>query len=386
MAAKSSSASDAREHEIMQFGLFNLMSQRDRAKPAREIFAEMIDQVRLVESIGFDVAWFAEHHFSNYCLCPSPLAMATYFAGVTEKIRLGTAVIVAPLYQPLRMLEDIAVLDNLSDGRAVIGFGSGYQQYEFHKFGVELKQGRDILLETLDVFEQFLARGVVAYEGKHIRIPETHFSVRLVQQRPGIYVAGLGGDPETQGRLARSGYVPFFATGWGRLEEIRAVRDKTAAAYAAAGGDPADTPYACQRYVFVTDDREEARRAADGARYIRRVAMAMRNRYAELEGSFLKEVPAPDEPPLDEIVDRLLIGDPETVAAKLIREIEALRPTHMSCFMALPGIEQKRILKSMERFGGEVLPRLVKHFGSLEAIGAAEPHGALIAKARRATA
>ena len=365
----------------MHFGLFCLNPQRDAAKSPREIFTETTDQVKLAEQIGFDIAWFAEHHFSNYCLCPSPITMATYMAGLTRRIRLGTAVIVAPLYQPLRMLEDLAVLDQLSDGRAVLGFGSGYQQYEFHKFGVDLKAGRDIFLETLDVAEQFIRNGAVEYAGKHIAVRETHFSIRLRQARPAIYVAGLAGDPETQARSARGGYVPFFTTGWSTLEEIRKTRDKVAAAYAAAGGKPEEAPYAAQRYVFVTNDRDEALRAADGARYIRRVALSMRNQYARVHGAWLEEIPATDEPPLHEIADRLIVGDAERCAAKLTEEITALRATHISCFMAIPGIEPKRILKSMERFGGEVMPLLSKHFGGLDRVGAPEPRAASAAAA-----
>ena len=276
----------------MHFGLFCLNPQRDPAKRPREIFSETTDQVKLAEQIGFEIAWFAEHHFSNYCLCPSPVTMATYMAGLTKRIRLGTAVIVAPLHQPLRMLEDLAILDQLSDGRAVLGFGSGYQQYEFHKFGVDLKAGRDIFLETLDVTEQFIRNGAVEYAGKHIRVPQTHFSVRLQQARPAIYVAGLASDPETQARSARSGYVPFFTTGWSTLEEIAKTRDKVATAYAAAGGKADAAPYAVQRYVFVTNDRAEALRAADGARYIRRIATSMRDQYARVHGSWLEEIPA----------------------------------------------------------------------------------------------
>src|SRR5579859_702504 len=128
----------------MHFGLFCLNTQRNPDKGPREIYRETIEHVQMAEEVGFEIAWFAEHHFSNYCLCPSPLAMANYLAPQTKKIHLGPAVIVAPLYQPLRMLEDLAVLDNLSDGRLVIGLGSGYQQYEFHKFGVDLKASRDI--------------------------------------------------------------------------------------------------------------------------------------------------------------------------------------------------------------------------------------------------
>jgi alkanesulfonate monooxygenase SsuD/methylene tetrahydromethanopterin reductase-like flavin-dependent oxidoreductase (luciferase family) len=365
----------------MHFGLFCLNPQRDAAKSPNEIYGETTDQVRLAEQIGFDIAWFAEHHFSNYCLCPSPITMATYMAGLTRRIRLGTAVIVAPLYQPLRMLEDLAVLDQLSGGRAVLGFGSGYQQYEFHKFGVDLKAGRNIFLEVLEVTEQFIRSGAVEYTGKHITVPETHFSVRLQQDRPAIYVAGLAGDPETQARSARGGYVPFFTTGWSTLEEIRKTRDKATAAYTAAGGKPEQAPYAAQRYVFVTDDRAEALRAAEGARYIRRVALAMRNQYARIQGAWLEEIPAPDEPSLEVIADRLIVGDPERCAAKLAAEITELRPTHVSCFMAIPSIEPKRILKSMERFGGEVMPLLSKHFGGLDRVGTAEPRSAVAAAA-----
>src|SRR6185312_4129632 len=101
MAATSSLASKSGKND-MHFGLFCLNPQRDAARSPRDIYRETTDQVRLAEQIGFDIAWFAEHHFSNYCLCPSPVTMATYMAGLTERIRLGTAVIVAPLYQPLR--------------------------------------------------------------------------------------------------------------------------------------------------------------------------------------------------------------------------------------------------------------------------------------------
>jgi alkanesulfonate monooxygenase SsuD/methylene tetrahydromethanopterin reductase-like flavin-dependent oxidoreductase (luciferase family) len=357
----------------MHFGLFNLMPQREQSKPARQVYAEMVEHVKLAEQLGFEIAWFAEHHFSNYCLCPSPLTMATYLAPQTSRIKLGPAVIVAPLYEPVRMLEDIAVADTLSDGRLVLGFGSGYQEYEFHKFGVELKNSRAMFHETLDLVERFLAGEPLAYEGKHIRVPETYFRVRPLQKRPDIYVAGLMNDPVTQKRIAASGYVPFFTTGWSTLDAIKETRDKAAASYAETGGNPAATPFAIQQYIFVTDDRKEALQAADGARYIRRVAMSMRGNYGELEGSFLKEIAVPDEPPLDEIADRMIIGDPESCAEKLAAEFAALKPTHVSCFMAIPGLPQKRILKSMERFAGEVLPLVEKQLGPLARIGAPVP-------------
>lgn len=361
----------------MHFGLFNLMTQRERGADPKRIFAEMVEQVRLADQGGFDVAWFAEHHFSNYCLCPSPTAMAIHLAGVTKTIRLGPAVVVVPLHHPLRMMEELAMLDALSDGRAVIGLGSGYQQYEFSKFGVDIAKGRDIFLETLDLLEQYLETGAVDYAGKHVAVPQTNFSLRMSQARPPIYVAGLGNDPETQARVARHGYVPIFTTGWSTLEQVRLVRDKVAASFAAAGGDPDRAPYAYQRYICVTDDRDEARRAVEGARYIRRIAMAMRGRYAELDGAHLKEIPAPDEPDLDTLVERMLVGPPAKIAERLIAEFEILKPTHVSCFMGIAGLPHARVMKSMERFVAEVVPQVARNFGGLDRVGAAEPRGKL---------
>lgn len=357
----------------MHFGLFNLMTQRERSQSASEIYANTVEHVKLAEEIGFDIAWFAEHHFSNYCLCPSPLTLSVYMAAQTNRIRLGPAVIVAPLYEPVRMLEDICMADQLSHGRLVLGFGSGYQEYEFHKFGVDLKEARSIFLETLDLVDRFLAGDPLEFSGTHVTFPKTHFSVRPIQSRPDIYVAGMPTDPETQGRAMRRGYVPFVTTGWNTLDAIADVREKMRSLYVAAGGKAAEAPYAMQRYIFVTDDRSEALRAAEGARYIRRVALSMRNRYGELEGAFLKEIPAPDEPPLENIADRMLVGPADVVANRLIGEIERLQPTHISGFMAVPGIEQKRVLKSMEAFGAKVMPKLAKHFGDLSKVGAPPP-------------
>ncbi len=353
----------------MHFGLFNLMTQRDKAKTPREIYSETIDQVRLAEQLGFEVAWFAEHHFSNYCLCPSPLTMSTYMAAHTTRIKLGPAVIVAPLYEPIRMLEDIGLLDQLSDGRAVLGFGTGYQEYEFHKFGVDLRKGRDIFIETMDFLDAYLAGDPLKFESARIKMPETWFSVRTVQRRPDIYVAGMTTDSDVQRRAAERGYVPFITTGWNPIPVIGQIKEKLRETYVAAGGKAAAMPFAIQRYVFVSHDRDEVLKAADGARYIRRIAQAMRNKYGELDGAYLKETPAADEPPLEVIAERTLMGDPTTVAEKLCAELNALDPSHVSCFMAMPGVPNKQVLKSMELFGKEVLPLVEKKLGKLDSLG-----------------
>jgi len=355
----------------MHFGLFCLSTQRDKSKTPGDVYRETIEHVLAAEQAGIEIAWFAEHHFSNYCLCPSPLTMSAYAAARTKTIKVGPAVIVAPLYEPIRIVEDIGMIDQLSEGRLVLGFGTGYQEYEFHKFGRDIKQARGKLFDTLDFVDAYLKRDVVAFQGAELSFPETAFSVRPRQENMPVYVAGMATDIEAQRRAFERGYTPFFTTGWNTVDTVRKTRESVEATYAQVGGDPRTMPFAIQRYVFVTDDKDAALRAADGARYVRRIAMSMRGKYGELDGAFFKEIPAADEPSLEEIAARLPIGDPDTVAERLAADIEAVNPTHISMFMGIPGVPQSETLRSIERFGSEVLPRLTRRFGDLSRLGGA---------------
>ena len=113
----------------MEFGIFNLMGYRYResSAPAQRLVKEATEQTQLADELGYDAAWFAEHHFSNYCICPSPLMMVALCASSTKRIRLGTAVVVVPLYDPVRLLAEIGMADAMCDGRLILGIGSGYQ-------------------------------------------------------------------------------------------------------------------------------------------------------------------------------------------------------------------------------------------------------------------
>src|SRR5438874_3346222 len=134
----------------MEFGIFNLMGARETEKTAAQVFAEVAEQTHLADQLGYQTAWFAEHHFSNYCLCASPLMMVAHCASITEKIRLGTAVVVLPLYNPARLAAEVATADALSNGRLMLGIGAGYQPYEFDRFRVALKQNLEMTDEFCD--------------------------------------------------------------------------------------------------------------------------------------------------------------------------------------------------------------------------------------------
>ncbi|MBI3513795.1 MAG: LLM class flavin-dependent oxidoreductase, partial [Proteobacteria bacterium] len=136
------------------------------------------------------IAWFAEHHFSNYSLCASPLMLIAHVAPLTKRIRLGTAVVVAPLYNPARLVAEIATVDALTNGRLVLGIGSGYQPYEFERFGEDLAESAEMTEEMLEIIKLGLTQDFFTYDGKHYKLPKTHIAARPVQKSLPIYVAG----------------------------------------------------------------------------------------------------------------------------------------------------------------------------------------------------
>jgi alkanesulfonate monooxygenase SsuD/methylene tetrahydromethanopterin reductase-like flavin-dependent oxidoreductase (luciferase family) len=354
----------------MRFGLFCLMPWRDAQKPQTEVFADVVEQVRLAESLGFETAWFAEHHFSNYCLCPSPLVMAAYCAARTERIRLGTAVVVLPLYEPVRLVEELAMVDVLSDGRLVIGVGSGYQDYEFERFRVPLAESKAMFGEVLDILELGLTQPEFAYQGRFFTQPRTAVCLRPVQRpMPPVYVAGIKEDAELQRRAARSGYVPFGTAGWHPAQSLLDFRARYEAAWQAVGKDPATMPLAVQRHVFVVESRKDALEVADNIRYTGRVALSMRQKTSVLDGAMLREMPVAGEPSVDQVLDHAIVGDVEACIEKAVREIRVLRPTHFSCFVQPGAMDQTRVLRSMELLGSKVIPGIEKELGSLDAIG-----------------
>ncbi len=353
----------------MEFGIFNLMGSRDPSKPTAQTFAEVAEQTRLADELGYTIAWFAEHHFSNYCLCASPLMMISHVAAVTKRIRLGTAVVVLPLYNPARLLAEIATADALSNGRLMLGVGAGYQPYEFERFGADIAANLEMTEEFCDLLDIAFAADFFAYDGKHYKLPKTHIPARPVQQPLPIWVAGHA---EHVFRMAaRRGYRALSsgrtsATA-GVAEQRRIVED----AYRAEGRPVAAAHFAMQRFCCITDDRDAGLRFAEDARYQARLASGLRRREEVMDGTMLVDRPAPDEPPLEMIRDNLLIGGVEEVAAKMIAEIRALEPAHYCFAFKVGATPHATALRSTELFMAEVRPRIERALGPLERIGAA---------------
>lgn len=352
----------------MHFGLFNLMGLRDNPGGVGGVIEDTRTMVRLAEDIGFEIAWFAEHHFTNYSVSVSPLMMAAHMAGLTSRIRLGAGVVVLPLYHPMRVAQEIALLDQISGGRAVLGVGTGYQAYEFERYGADVAKKTEIFLEYWSIVEQALTEGRAAIDGEYITVPEAVFTVRPVQRPlPPIYCTSP--HPPILKAIAKWGGMPFITAGWRGSKALVGIAGQVRDAWEKAGLDGATMPVALQQYVHITDSADEAMEAAERARYVGRMVYGLRSNVLTLDGSFVQAAAFPDEPPLETFRDNLLIGDVHHVAERLVEEIRAHKPEHYNCFFQFGDMPVARARRSLERFGAEVLPLVEKAVGPLSEIG-----------------
>lgn len=352
----------------MDFGIFNLMGARDPGKSAAEILAEVAEHTRRADELGYGIAWFAEHHFSNYCLSASPLLMVAHCAPLTRRIGLGTAVVVVPLYNPMRLLAEIAMADALSNGRLALGLGAGYQPYEFDRFHVDLAQNLEMTEEFCDLLDLAFSRDFFSFHGKHFAVPKTHIPARPVQKRLPVWIAGHT-DPVFR-IAARRGFRALSSGRTGSAAAMAEQRKIIADAFAAEGKPYEAARLAINRFCCITDDEDEAMRFAENARYQARLAHHLRRREEAMEGTMLVDRPIPGEPPLEEIRANLFIGGAAEIARKIAEEIRVLEPAHL-CFAFKVGDTPHAVaLRSTERFMTEVKPLLERALGPLERIGA----------------
>lgn len=340
----------------MDFGIFMLMQQRNRHKTSHRILLDAVEQTRLADEAGFGGAWFAEHHFSNYGLCSSPLLMLAHVAAHTQRIRLGSGVVVAPLYQPARLIADAAMVDQLSGGRLNLGVGSGYQQFEFERFGVSLESSKQRTLEMLDMLEQGLMQPSFTHDGTHYHQPRSAISQRALQQpMPPVWVTSM--DTTLMARAIRGGHHVFVSGGDGGLEKLRDTRALIDRVAVSEGCDPAQVKVGLLRAAYASDDASEVDRYLDCARYQRRVAMNLKNRTAQIADDYqVADTPVPGEPTLDEMRKLLPVGAPEKVIDRVVAEIRVLRPVHY-CFQTQMGdFDQPTMLRQLERWGQVIMP------------------------------
>ncbi len=152
----------------MEVGMSIIFQNPGRERSDREVYRSDLALADLAEPLGFDSIWTVEHHFTDYTLCPDALQFLTYMAGRTERLKLGTMVVVLPWHDPMRVAEQVAMLDNLSGGRLILGLGRGAGRVEFEGFGMAMEESRERFVEAAEMLLPGLEQGYLEYDGKYL--------------------------------------------------------------------------------------------------------------------------------------------------------------------------------------------------------------------------
>jgi alkanesulfonate monooxygenase SsuD/methylene tetrahydromethanopterin reductase-like flavin-dependent oxidoreductase (luciferase family) len=291
-----------------------------------------------MDETGYDAVWLAEHHFNTYSVCPSTTGMGMHIAARTKRLRIGTAVTLAALYHPLRLAEELALLDHLSGGRLNWGVGRGYEAIEFRAFGVPAEESAERMRECVEVVLAAFRDGHVSHRGKHFRFDDVEVLPKPLQRpHPPVWLAASS--PESVLRAAESGFSILMDPHSPHAEIGRKhalYRD----ALAKHGHEYAgrEIPIARMIAVAPTDAAAEATARA-GAQWTL-------GSYAHMPGT-----PADPREAADRYVNEIVIhGSPE----RMVDEIEALRERiGLDYLMCAPLSHESFVL-----FTEKVLPKL----------------------------
>jgi alkanesulfonate monooxygenase SsuD/methylene tetrahydromethanopterin reductase-like flavin-dependent oxidoreductase (luciferase family) len=150
-----------RQEDAMHVGYGPLFQNPDNALPDHEVYRQELRLAEMAEPLGFDSIWSVEHHFTDYTMVPDVLQFLSYMAAKTQRARLGTMVVVLPWHDPVRVAEQISLLDHLSGGRLILGLGRGLARVEYEGFRVDQNQGRQRFLEYAELVLNALERGYI---------------------------------------------------------------------------------------------------------------------------------------------------------------------------------------------------------------------------------
>jgi len=315
-----------------------------------ELYARVLAQAELVDRLGYDQIWITEHHFVEDGYVPSFVAVAGAIAARTLRVRISSDILLLPFANPLRLAEDLAVLDNLSGGRMELGVGMGYAPHEFRAFGVARRERVSRTEEGIEVLRRAWSGERFDFHGAHWR-----FDGALVRPRP----VQPGGPPLWLAAMSEAGARRAARLGLNLLPQgdRRLVLDPWRADLEAAGRRADDFRVGIIRPWLVTRDRERdwpAIRAAE--RYKGRI-------YADWlreSGDAVTLAAAGASPDARPIPQTWIVGDAEECRAELARFVAEFGVTDVVTWGVPPGVAPEAMNASLERFASEVMPLLRK--------------------------
>jgi len=305
------------------------------------LYAEILEQVKWLDQIGADMVWFTEHHFVEDGYLPSWVPVAGAMAAVTSHVRFGTDICLMPFNHPIRLAEDLAVLDNISGGRVDIGLGMGYAPHEFRGFGFSPSRRVSLMNEGIEVLQQCFTGERFSYHGKRYQFEDVIIKPGYVQKGgPPIWLAAMS-EP---GALRAAHYDTNFLPQGLRKKSF----DPWVEALQSTDRKTSDKRVGIIRSILVTDDRSAdwpVIRAAEKYR------MQLYNRFFEESGEGFGETGEP-------VPQTWIVGDVEHCIAELKSFIREFGITDIVTMAVPPGLRADQMGDSLQLLFSEVVPRL----------------------------
>ena len=343
----------------MKFGLFSHVPWPEDIAPS-QVVDNITEEFVVGEELGFASGWLAEHHFSRYGIGSASLMLLANIAARTNKLRLGTAVIIPPLHHPVKLAEDTATLDLLSGGRLDAGFGRGTAGYEYTGYSVDIAESQARFQESIQIVEGLWSTPGFTFKGQYYQVENANLVPPPLQKpHPPMYIAATR-TRETQDFAAASGHS-------GIIGVVLDTADGLDLCYQLAEGarqsskemDIGGIPFF--RYFYVAESEEQARRDSEAAlnwtmdvNQWRRTYQGGSEVYDSLEHFRRTRT---EEPTSFEYLfqHRAFIGNPQQITAK-IRALQDAGIGYFGCNFSFGGMPQDKVLKSMELFSREVMP------------------------------
>ncbi len=323
----------------MKIGLSPLQGQAS--------FEETLNECERAEAAGFDSVWLGEHH-NNTVLYPAPLTGLSAIASRTRRILLGTGVLLLPLYHPVMVAEEGAMVDMISCGRLILGVGAGYAPEEFAAYGYSLKERGSRMEEGASLLHRLWTEENVIHHGRHYQVTRATVAPRTVQRpRPPIWF-GAWTEPAIL-RAARLGDA-WLGGPSANLKELVACARQYREARRATEKGPGQV--ALFRYVFVAQSTKEAISAAGDS-----FRLAFDSMYFRWPHPVVKR-PTGDLTIERLAEDRIIFGDPRSCIREITRYQEELSLSHLICRFSVPGIDREACLNSLDLFTREVMPAI----------------------------
>jgi alkanesulfonate monooxygenase SsuD/methylene tetrahydromethanopterin reductase-like flavin-dependent oxidoreductase (luciferase family) len=323
----------------------------DTRQPWFRMYAEMLEQARYAEDLGFKTLSIPEHHFINYLTHPNALMTAIKVASVTRAIPIITAVLVLPFYDMRKLAGEIAQADCLTEGRIQLGVGRGAFRYEFDRLGVPFEASREKFDESLGLLIRLLTETDVAFSGKYYDFPALTITPRPLQRpHPPIWIAALA--PTAIYHSAKRGFHVQTTPLRDPFEAAKAQAEAFHKGAAEAPGGGRGQRLSMLRMAYVARDRKDLREKLE-------IAHANHRRFVNVfttPGTVVAGAITPVDVPetVEDMANVLVIGTVEEVIEKLNRY--AATGIHDLLLNMSFGASHRDVMDSMERLITKVAP------------------------------